>query len=181
MKFCSNARFFILVILLCCQSISLSAQTNIYRDHKFDDRIFKLSFGAEIGIANHMSPFNYGLGFDLQAQYYLSEQLVITASGGYTRLLTKDTSPQPDYDFLPVVAGIKILPIDQFYLLGDVGLGIPIQKDSKISFIFAGGFGYEVSRNLDLSIKYIGYQQNKSSSTYQPTNGQFALRLGYNF
>lgn len=181
MKFCTGARFFILVILFCYQGIRLSAQTNSYRDNQFDNRILKLSFGAEIGIANRMSPFNYGLGFNLQAQYYLSDQLVITASGGYSRLLTKDTSPQPDYDFLPLFAGIKVFPIHQFYFLGDIGAGIPIQKGSKMSFIFAGGLGYEVSRNLDLSIKYIGYQQNKSSSTYQPTNGQFALRLGYNF
>ena len=181
MKFCSTARFLMIIFLLSFQFIQLQAQTNTYRDHQFDNRIFKLSVGAEIGVSNAKSPFNYGLGIHLQAQYHVSQQLAITASGGYTRLLTKDTSPQPDYDFLPIIAGIKIFPIDQFYLLTGVGTGVPIQKGSKMSFIYTGGFGYELNRDLDLSIKYIGYQQNKNSSTYQPTNGQFAFRLGYNF
>ena len=171
----------LVLILSVCSSENLEAQTNSYNKNDFDDRVFKISFGAEIGITSKSSPFNYGLGFDLHAQYYLSSHLAIIASGGYARLLTKDTSLLPDYDFIPIISGVRIFPIEKIYLIGNGGLGVPIQNGSKTSFIFGGGLGYEYNRYLDFQVKYTGYQQPKSSSTYQPTNGLFAVRLGYNF
>ncbi|RYZ93423.1 MAG: hypothetical protein EOP47_29520, partial [Sphingobacteriaceae bacterium] len=147
----------------------VKAQTNVGYKHA-DDRVFKISIGTSLGITTKNSPFNYGLGLDIQAQYYLSEQLAITASGGYSRLLTKDTSPQSDYDFIPILMGAKVFPVNRIYLNGNIGLGIPIQNRSTTSLVFGGGFGYEFDRNFDLSVKYIGYQQSKSSSTRHRPN-----------
>lgn len=162
-------------------SIAVIGQTNQYHNEDIDDRIFKVGIDVYLGLTTKKSPFNYGLGFDIQTQYYLSEQLTITAAGGYARLLTKDTSPQADFDFIPLSVGAKIFPAEKIYINLNAGSGFPLQKDSKILFVFGGGIGYEYNRDLDFSIKYAGYQQTKSSSTYQPLNGLFAFQLGYNF
>ncbi|RZK56201.1 MAG: hypothetical protein EOO91_12615 [Pedobacter sp.] len=60
-------------------------------------------------------------------------------------------------------------------------LGCTIQDGSKTSLIFGGGTGYEFNNGLEIGIRYEGYQQDSSSSTYQPVNGQYAVRIGYNF
>ena len=143
---------------------------------------FKIGFGLTAGVTTDNSPFSYGLGGDLRLQWDLAPAVALTASGGYTRLFPKDNFPAlADYDFIPVIGGVKVFPIKRMYLAGNLGAGFAIQDGSKTSFIFGGGTGYEWSNGLDIGVRYEGYQQDSASSTYQPKNGQFALRIGYNF
>jgi hypothetical protein len=121
------------------------------------------------------------LGADIRLQWDLSPYVALTGSGGYTRLMMRDGSPLEDYHFIPAVGGVKVFPISRMYITGLLGAGFGIQDGSKTSFIFGGGTGYEWNNGFELGVRYEGYQQDSSSSTYQPINGQFALRLGYNF
>ncbi|TKC10044.1 porin family protein [Pedobacter polaris] len=142
---------------------------------------FKIGIGAGAGIVRDSSPFSYGLGADVRLQLDLAPAVALTASGGYTRLMAKEASPFADYDFIPAVGGVKVFPIKRMYITGLLGAGFAIQEGSKTSFIFGGGTGYEWNNGLELSVRYEGYQQDGTSTTYQPVNGQYALRLGYNF
>lgn len=143
---------------------------------------FKIGVGASAGITRDASPFGYALGADVRVQLDLSPYVALTASGGYTRLFTRDNFPAiADYDFIPAIGGVKVFPIKGMFLAANVGAGFGIQDGSKTSFIFGGGTGYEWSNGLEIGIRYEGYQQDSSSSTYQPINGQYALRIGYNF
>jgi len=143
---------------------------------------FKIGVGASVGTTTHNSPFSYALGADVRIQWNLSKELALTASGGYTRLFPKDNFPAlQDYDFIPAIGGVKVYAIKRMYLAANVGAGFAIQDGSKTSFIFGGGTGYEWDNGLDLGVRYEGYQQDGTSSTYQPVNGQFAFRVGYNF
>lgn len=140
----------------------------------------RLGIGVSGGVADHGSPFEYGLGADLRFQFDLSKELSLTASGGYTRLMGKDNVT--DYDFIPAKGGIKIFPqIGGTYLLGEAGAGFGIKDGSKTSLIWSGGLGYAWNNGLDLSARYEGYKQDATSTTYQPYNGQFALRIAYGF
>lgn len=141
-----------------------------------------LGFDASIGTTTKNSPFGYALGFDLVLKYKLSDQLSSSVALGYARLLTKDTSPIPDYDFIPLKGSIKIFPTPMpIYFAATAGVGFGIQKGVKTSFLFGGGTGYQWETGYDIGLKYEGYQQSKKSTAYQPLNGQFALTFAYCF
>jgi opacity protein-like surface antigen len=143
---------------------------------------FKIGIGVSAGITRDQSPFSYALGADVKLQYDLSTYVALTASGGYTRLFPRDNFPAlADYDFIPAIGGVKVFPIKRMFIAGNIGAGFAIKDGSKTSLIFGGGTGYEFNNGLELGIRYEGYQQDSSSSTYQRVNGQYALRIGYNF
>jgi hypothetical protein len=160
----------------------LSVNVNAQTMNMSNGMAFKIGVGISGGVTTENSPFSYALGGDVRLQYDLSKSVALTASGGYTRLFPKDNFPAlADYDFIPAKGGVKVFPIERMYLMAEVGAGFAIQDGSKTSFIFGGGTGYEWNNGFELGIRYEGYQQDGTSTTYQPVNGQFALRLGYNF
>jgi len=142
---------------------------------------FKIGVGVSGGITNSDSPFSYALGADLKLQLDLMKYVSITASGGYTRLMEKEGGLIASYDFIPAIGGVKIYPAKDFYFTGFMGAGFAIKDGSKTSFIYGGGLGYEMDKGLEIGVRYEAYQQDVASSTYQPVNGQYALRVGFNF
>lgn len=143
---------------------------------------FKVGVGAGAGATTAGSPFKFSAGADVRLQWNLSQYVALTASGGYTRLFNDDNFPAlADYDFIPAVGGVKMFPVAGWYLGGNIGAGFGIQEGSKTSLIFGAGTGYEWNNGLEFGVRYEGYQQDSSSSTYQPVNSQIAFRLGYNF
>lgn len=160
-------------------STNLNAQTTMMPSTRSTG--FKVGVGAGAGIVRDSSPFSYGVGADVRLQLDLAPAVALTASGGYTRLMARDGSIYADYDFIPAIGGVKVYPVKGMYINGLIGAGFGIQEGSKTSFIFGGGTGYEWDNGLELGIRYEGYQQDGTSSTYQPVNGQYAVRLGYNF
>jgi lipoprotein signal peptidase len=171
-----------LIAILTLSVYNLKAQSTDMAMTTNNGMAFKIGIGASGGVTTANSPFSFGVGADVRLQWDLSKDVALTASGGYTRLFNKDNFPAlADYDFIPAIGGVKVYAIKRMYLAGNVGAGFAIQDGSKTSFIFGGGTGYEWDNGLDIGVRYEGYQQDSSSSTYQPVNGQFALRLGYNF
>jgi len=165
----------ILQIFIFCFSTTVKSQ---YQDQP----MLKIGIDVSLGATAKSSPFGYALGIDLLLSYKLSDRLTVLASAGYGSLLTKDTSPIADYNFIPLRASVKIFPLmENIYISGIIGAGFGILKGSKTSLIFGGGTGYEWIKGYDLGVKYEGYQQSKNSTTYQPRNGQFALVFTYHF
>lgn len=145
-----------------------------------DAKGVRLGIGISGGVPTKGSPFDYALGADLGFQFELSRELALTATGGYTTYKAKDNNGE-DYNLIPVKGGVKVFPqIGGLYLSGEAGVGIGTKKDSKESFIYSGGLGYQVG-GFDIGARYEGVTQQKASNTFRPQNGQFALRLAYNF
>jgi len=160
----------------------LGVNNSIKAQYFSENQPFNLGFDVSIGTTTKNSPFGYALGLDLLLTTVLSDRLSTTASLGYTRLLTKDTSPIADYDFIPLKGALKIFPTStNIYLTALIGAGFGIQKGVRTSFLFGGGAGYQWEKDYDVSLKYEGYQQSMKSTTYQPLNGQFALTFTYYF
>ena len=162
-------------------SINVNAQTMPMNSSMTNGMGFKIGFGAGAGIVRDKSPFSYGMGADLRLQWDLMPYVALTASGGYTRLAKRTNSTIESYDFIPAIGSVKVFPIKRMYVSGSLGAGFAIKNGSKTSFIFGGGTGYEFNNGFELGVRYEGYQQDYASSTYQPVNGQYAVRLGYNF
>ena len=181
MKTTTKLFLFAVTITAFLSSINVNAQTTTMTT--MDNGMgFKIGVGVSAGITRDKSPFSYALGADVRLQYDLSPYVALIASGGYTRLFPRDNFPAlADYDFIPAIGGVKVFPIKRMFIAGNIGAGFAIKDGSKTSFIFGGGTGYEFNNGFELGIRYEGYQQDSSSSTYQPINGQYVLRVGYNF
>lgn len=176
----STTKFFaITAALLSTFAVTgLKAQTTSPLD---SNKGVRFGIGISGGIKEKGAPFKNSYGADARFQFDLSNYVSITATGGYTRLIADHNGP--DYDFIPAKGGVKIFPltVKGFYGAGEAGAGFGIKKDSKTSFIWSSGIGYEWKNGVDLSARYEAYSQNSASSTYVPYNGQFALRLAYGF
>lgn len=140
---------------------------------------FKIGVGVNAGIFPDKSEMDYGYGADLRLQYDLTPFVAVTASGGYTRLKWKNSPLK--FQFIPLVGGVKVFPIERMYLSGEAGTGLAIEDNANMNFIYGGGLGYEWKNGLDLGVKYEGYVNNSSSALYFMRTGQFNLRLAYNF
>ncbi|WP_316766309.1 hypothetical protein [Pedobacter frigiditerrae] len=161
--------------------ISLLFLTYNLKAQSYDDFTkVKFGIGGGFGITTKASPFGYAINLNPQIQYSPSDELALNLVIGYTRLLTKDTSPIKDYDFIPVKLEIKIFPItESIYSVGIVGAGFGIVKGVKTNFTYGGGFGYRFLNGYDLGIKYEAYQQSKKSINYQSRANQFLLAFTY--
>ncbi len=122
--------------------------------------------------------YSVGAGVDLLGQYYVSENVAITADLGYTSLMVKskykDIGFKSSYGIIPIRAGVRFFPSEQFYLGGKVGVGIGTGEGSTTLTAYSFGAGYMLSSKLDIGLNYDGYSKNGSM-------GWLGLRLGYTF
>ncbi|RZL64893.1 MAG: hypothetical protein EOO93_06800 [Pedobacter sp.] len=140
---------------------------------------FKVGVGVQGGLFPDKSEMDYGYGADVRLQYDLSPSVAITASGGYTKLKWK-SSPL-NFEFIPLMGGVKAFVVDRMFLTGGAGTGLALKDGANMTFIYTGGLGYEWTNGLEVGVKYEGYVNNSSSDLYFMKTGQYALRLGYNF
>jgi len=159
---------------------NVNAQTMTTTDATMMDSgmAFKVGVGVSGGIFRDKSPMDYAYGADLRLQWDLTPYVALTGSGGYTKLMSKNNTVDPD--FIPVKGGVKVFPIKRMYLATELGAGFGIQDGAKTNFIYGGGLGYEFG-GFDLGLRYEGYTNDSGSTTYFAKTGQYALRLGYNF
>lgn len=140
---------------------------------------FKIGVGINAGIFPDRSEMDYGYGADLKLQYDLSKDVALTASAGYTRLRWKG-SPL-NFQFIPLMGGVKTYVIDRMYLSGGLGTGLAVKESAQMNFIYTGGVGYEWNNGLEIGARYEGYVNNSASDLYFMKTGQYNLRIGYNF
>ncbi|WP_316829310.1 hypothetical protein [Pedobacter aquatilis] len=176
----TTTRFFAIAIMMAFGITSVSnAQTMTTTSTTNSGMAFKVGIGAQAGIFPDRSEMDYGYGADLRLQYDLSPAVAVTASGGYTKLKWKG-SPL-NFEFIPLVGGVKAFVIDRMFLTGGLGTGLALKDGANMNFIYTGGLGYEWNNGLEVGAKYEGYVNNSASDLYFMRTGQFALRLGYNF
>ncbi|RNL52243.1 hypothetical protein [Pedobacter jejuensis] len=158
---------------------NLQAQTTSTPMMTTNGMAFKVGVGVQGGLFPDKSEMDYGYGADLKLQYDLSKDVAVYASGGYTKLKWKG-SPL-NFEFIPVMGGVKAFVIDRMYVTGGAGTGLALKEGAEMNFIYTGGLGYEWTNGLEIGAKYEGYVNNSASDLYFMKTGQFALRLGYNF
>lgn len=135
-------------------------------------------FSAEIGLdlaipASNLKGYSIGAGIDALGQYMVTDKVGITADAGYTALFPK--SGGKNLGIIPIRAGIRFYPTDNFYLAGKAGVGIiTIPGDNYTSTAYSFGGGYMLSRAADLGVTYDGYSKAGSF-------GLVNLRIAYKF
>lgn len=124
------------------------------------------------------------IGADLQLERYVSSDLALTLSAGYTHITNKtgtinytfpDAAPvsikyNTDRNMIPLKLGIKVFPAEKIYLHGAGGIAIDINGNS--SFVWSATAGIKLGSRYDLGLKYENYTDFSWSN-------QLSVRLGY--
>jgi hypothetical protein len=155
-----------------------------------------LSVGADAGIptGNLNNGYNWNIGGSVQADIPVVNQLFVTVNAGYNSIQGKSNAfgtglTATNIQLLPVKAGLKFFPVNNFYIQGEAGAAFALNKsslgfDNTAAFIYAPQVGYQFPLGgksfLDAGVRYEGSSKFTSSNDNSQVNF-VALRVAYAF
>ncbi|MBL0356852.1 MAG: hypothetical protein IPP72_08140 [Chitinophagaceae bacterium] len=98
----------------------------------------------------------------------------ITLSVGYVKYTGK-SGVTITGALIPVLAGARIYFAEKFYGSAQLGMSLSTESGGGSAFTYAPGFGYKVSENFDLLLKYQAATKSGSTTSF------LGLRAAYNF
>lgn len=149
------------LIMIGCLVASTQLQAQSY------NKGFRLGIGLNGGFPTD-SAYEGSLGGDLRLQYDFSAKTSMTLTSGYTHMYREDT----DAAFIPVKLGAKYFLGNNFYMQGEVGMGLGVTDQLDNTMILAPVFGF-ANKYIDASVRYEYYNEYETD--------QIALRLAYGF
>jgi hypothetical protein len=137
----------------------------------------RYSIGVDAGlpIGNFKDNYKWNLGGSVQADIpVISKQLFVTVNAGYNNIFGKNdvevagtngTLVNPtDFHLIPVKAGLKFFPIQNFYVQGEAGAAFLLNKsdvgaNKSTAFVYAPQVGvqFPISANgnfIDAGVRY---------------------------
>jgi hypothetical protein len=156
----------------------------------------RFSIGVDAGIPTGTlsNSYNWNLGGSLQADIPVASQLFVTINAGYNNIYGKKNIfgtnlSVTNIELLPVKAGLKFFPVNNFYIQGEAGAGFALNKtdlgfNNTAAFIYAPQIGYQFpiggQSYIDAGVRYEG--STKFNSNIDNSKINFvALRLAYGF
>lgn len=152
-------------------ALNVKAQTN---EPAGDSHLWRLGVGFSAGIPTK-DVYKMALGGDLRLQKDFYSNISGTLSAGYTNFSVKDEFGGGDIGYIPVKVGIKVFPIERFYISGEVGPAFGTDSGQGTALVYAPGIGLGFNHGIDLGLRYEGFAQNDTNI------GQVALRIAYGF
>jgi hypothetical protein len=152
-------------------SVNASAQTQEPAGDSHDTR---LGLGLSVGLPTN-DAYNIAVGGDLRLQKDFYSNVSGLLSLGYTNFSIKDDLGGGSVGFIPLKVGVKVFPIQRFYVSGELGAAFGTDDGQETAFVYAPGIGIGFNNGLDLGLRYEGISVNNSNL------GQVALRLAYGF
>lgn len=138
-----------------------------------DSKDTRLGIGLSLGIPTD-DAFSFAIGGDLRLQKDFVSNVSGTLGVGYTNFSVKGDN-MGSIGYIPVKAGIKVFPVERFYISGELGAAFGTDKGQGTAFVYAPGVGVGFNNGLDLGLRYEGFSQNGGNL------GQVALRIAYGF
>jgi hypothetical protein len=155
-----------------------------------------LSVGVDAGIptGNLNNGYNWNIGGSVQADIPVVNQLFVTVNAGYNSIQGKSNAfgtglTATNIQLLPVKAGLKFFPVNNFYVQGEAGAAFALNKSSvgfnnAAAFIYAPQVGYQFPLGgksfLDAGVRYEGSSKFTSGNDNSQVNF-VALRVAYAF
>jgi hypothetical protein len=159
------------VTVIVAFAIQVKAQ-NIDRTYEDDDermdKMFIWSIGIEpsVPVGNFNNYSMFGLGGSVQGEYKPSRMVGITVNAGYLDYFGTESNgiSYSDFHYWPVMGGLKLYMGKMAYIHGQAGAGFGAQ-DLGNSFWYGGGVGLNLSKAIDLEVRYTGWEQNEVESS----------------
>jgi hypothetical protein len=157
------------------------------------DSGIKLSIGVDAGIpvGKFNDAYNWNLGGSVQADIPVAKQVFVTVNAGYNNLFGKDiantSAKYTDIQLIPVKAGLKYFPIENFYIQGEAGAAFVANKNSLgVSKTALFAYAPQVGVQFPVSGKsFIDAGVRFEGNSPLVTNGNnlnfIGLRLAYGF
>lgn len=134
----------------------------------------KFSLAGNIG-ATTTSGGSLAVGGDLQADLPATTGLKITLSGGYESFGFKVNGVSFHSSYIPLLAGAKFNLSTNLYGHAQLGYSLSTASGGTGAFTYAPSLGYMLSKNFDISAKYIGLSRSGA------TLSGVVARLAYSF
>ena len=145
--------------------------------------------GIPIGDFNNTHSFN--LGGSLQTDIPVTSQLFVTVNVGYNNFFGKSVGNSSinytNINLLPVKAGLKFFPVQNFYVQGEAGASFLLNKNTlgatnSVAFVYAPQVGvlFPVSTKsfIDAGLRF----ESNSAFVNNGSNLNFiGVRLAYGF
>ncbi len=173
-------------------AISLGAKAQTTSSSSSDVR-FSVGVDAGVPVGDFGNAYSWNLGGSLQAEIPIAKQLYVTGNVGYNNFFGKKTTvgafsyTPPDLKIVPLKAGIKIFPTENFYVQGEAGAAFLTNKSDfgytkSAVFVYAPqiGISYPIGGKnfIDAGIRYestAAFVDNGKSSAF------VGVRLAYGF
>jgi hypothetical protein len=155
-----------------------------------------LSIGVDAGIptGNLSNGYNWNIGGSVQADIPVAQQLFFTVNAGYNSIQGKNNAygtglTATNIQLLPVKAGLKFFPVNNFYIQGEAGAAFALNKsdlgfNNSAAFIYAPQVGVQFPIGgksfIDAGVRYEGSTKFNSSNDNSQVNF-VALRVAYAF
>ena len=159
----------------------------------------RYSIGVDAGIplGNFKDSYKWNLGGSVQADIpVISNQLFVTVNAGYNNIFGKKDiggiagADVPNFQLIPVKAGLKYFVIPNFYVQGEAGAAFLLNKkdvgvDKSTAFVYAPQVGvqFPISANgnfIDAGIRYEA--TTKYASGINDSKVSFlGIRVAYGF
>jgi len=160
----------------------------------------RYSVGVDAGIAlgDFKDNYKWNLGGSVQADIpVLSNKLFVTVNAGYNNVFGKNDIATPnglvnptDFHLIPVKAGLKFFPIENFYVQGEAGAAFLLNKsdvgaNKSTAFVYAPQIGvqFPVSANgnfIDAGVRYEATTKFASDVDASKVN-LIGIRVAYGF
>ncbi|MGB4776530.1 MAG: outer membrane beta-barrel protein [Daejeonella sp.] len=162
-------------VVMLTTTMNVNAQTS---EVPGDSKALRLGIGFNAGLPLD-DAYDLALGGDIRLQKDFTSNISATLSAGYTNFSFKDGLELPDgttsISYIPVKAGVKVFPIEKFYVSAEAGAAFATEEGVGTSLVYAPGIGYAFNNGLDLGVRYEGFYRNEVNL------GQVALRIAYGF
>ncbi|MDN3548356.1 hypothetical protein [Mucilaginibacter aquaedulcis] len=147
----------------------------------------RIAIGADglLPVGNLKNTVNFRLGITPDLQYGLTEHLALTFTTGFYQFSTKKLyindglgaglTMENSLEIIPVKIGLKAFVLPNFYVSGEVGLGLEVEEGGgPTNLILAPGVGY-ASKHWDFGVRYESFSKQDYSA------GLLGLRVTYGF
>jgi hypothetical protein len=184
--------FKISALALAFAAVSFGANAQTKTSTTTTDGI-KLSIGVDAGIpvGNFNDFYNWNLGGSVQAEFPIVKQLAVTVNAGYNNLFGKaigsTSANYTNIQLIPVKAGLKYFPIENFYIQGEAGAAFVANKNTLgVSKTALFAYAPQVGVQFPVSGKsFIDAGVRFEANSPLVTNGDnlnfIGLRLAYGF
>lgn len=157
---------------------------------------YSIGVDAGIPVGDLKDTHKWNLGGSVQADIPVASQLFFTVNAGYNNIFGKKNiggisgADITDIKLLPVKAGLKFFPIENFYIQGEAGAAFVLNKtdlgaDKSTAFVYAPQIGvqFPVSASgnfIDAGVRYEATTKLNSNADNSKVSF-LGVRVAYGF
>jgi len=184
--------FKISAVALVVTALSFTAKAQTTSQNPSTSSSVRFSVGVDAGlpVGDFSNTHNWSLGGSLQADIPVVKQLFVTVNGGYDNIFGKTisgtSSNYTDVRLIPVKAGLKYFPVQNFYIQGEAGASFLVNKsdlaaNSSTAFVYAPQVGVVLPVGKNFIDAGVRFENTQSFYTNGNSFSTLGLRVAYAF